>query len=107
MYDFECTQCGHVFEDIIPSTAEPPACPECSSATIRLMSPVHGRVKTKSKKAEYYTSKTVQDRLAAELHARADDAHLHRGAMRSAGRSAPTCRTSRPSSERDSSGPSR
>ncbi len=33
LYDFHCPSCGHDFEDIIASSAAPPACPECKAAT--------------------------------------------------------------------------
>lgn len=69
MYDFECTKCGHTFEDMIALSAATPACPECSAETQKLISPVLGKVKKLSRKAEYYTSKQTQDKLAAKAKA--------------------------------------
>jgi putative FmdB family regulatory protein len=40
IYEFECAQCGNRFEELLGSTAESPACPECGSATRRRLSPV-------------------------------------------------------------------
>jgi putative FmdB family regulatory protein len=63
MYDFECTKCGHTFEDIIPSTAANPGCPECGEPTEKVLSIGLGKVKKKSPKAEYYTRPDVQKKL--------------------------------------------
>jgi putative FmdB family regulatory protein len=38
MYDFRCTKCEHEFEEVIASSAAPPACPQCGQATEKLMS---------------------------------------------------------------------
>jgi putative FmdB family regulatory protein len=54
MYDFRCTTCEHVFEEITPSDAPPPVCPECGAVTERLITPVTGIVKRRSKKGEWH-----------------------------------------------------
>jgi putative FmdB family regulatory protein len=64
MYDFECTKCGHTFEEVIPISAEPPACPSCGAPTQKMVSAVFGKVKKQSKKGEYYMSKKKQEELA-------------------------------------------
>jgi putative FmdB family regulatory protein len=56
MYDFRCTKCEHVFEDIIPSDAKPPVCPECASESERLMSSPMTVLKRMSKKGEKYAA---------------------------------------------------
>ena len=38
MYDFQCTKCEHVFEEITKIDDPPPACPECGSPSERKMS---------------------------------------------------------------------
>ena len=38
MYDFQCTKCQHVFEEITKSDDPPPACPECASPSERQIS---------------------------------------------------------------------
>lgn len=38
MYDFKCTKCEHVFEDITPSDGPFPVCPECGEPSERQMS---------------------------------------------------------------------
>ncbi len=63
MYDFECTKCGHTFEDIVPSTAAGPPCPECGGATEKLLSVALGKVKKMSKKGEFYLNKDYQKQL--------------------------------------------
>jgi putative FmdB family regulatory protein len=41
VYEFECEQCSHRFEELVASAAQEQACPECGSAqTRRLLSPV-------------------------------------------------------------------
>ncbi len=62
MFDFECSKCGHTFEDIVPSDQLPP-CPQCGGATEKILSVGLGKVKKLSKKAEFYTNKDVQKRL--------------------------------------------
>jgi putative FmdB family regulatory protein len=54
MYDFRCTKCEHVFEDIVPSDAAPPVCPECGAESERLMAMPLGVVKKRSRKGEHY-----------------------------------------------------
>jgi putative FmdB family regulatory protein len=69
MYDFECTKCGHTFEEVTPSTAAPPSCPECKQPTQRLMSaPLFGKGKVAdmSPKARKYLSKEYQAKLKAK-----------------------------------------
>jgi putative FmdB family regulatory protein len=67
MYDFECTACGNAFEEITPSTAPPPPCPECGEPTERLMSaPLVGRGKVMSKQANRYLNKNTQEKLKAK-----------------------------------------
>jgi putative FmdB family regulatory protein len=69
MYDFECTQCGHAFETITPSSAPPPPCPECQAPTDRLMgAPMLGQGKAgdMSPKAKKYLSKEFQSKVKAK-----------------------------------------
>jgi putative FmdB family regulatory protein len=66
MFDFECTKCAHAFEEIIPSSAPPPACPECGGATEKLLSIGQFKVKKMSKKGEQYLSKENQAVLRAD-----------------------------------------
>jgi len=69
MYDFECTKCGHAFETVTAMSAPPPECPECGSATERLISaPLFGQGKEgdKSKGAKTYLSKDYQSKLKAK-----------------------------------------
>jgi len=63
MYDFECTKCGHTFEDIVPSTAANPPCPQCASPTEKVLSVALGKVKNMSPKARYYLDKNRQKKL--------------------------------------------
>jgi putative FmdB family regulatory protein len=61
MYDFQCTQCEHVFEEVTPSDAAPPLCPECSATTERLMSAPNFKVQKRSDKAAWHTKKALSD----------------------------------------------
>ena len=63
MFDFECTKCGHTFEDMIPMDQAPPVCPECGAATEKVLSVGMSKVKKLSKKAEWYLNKDNQKRL--------------------------------------------
>jgi len=63
MYDFECSKCGHGFEEIVPSDAAPPPCPECGAATEKVLSFGLGKVPKKGKKAEYYSHKDTQAKI--------------------------------------------
>jgi len=63
MFDFECTRCRHAFEEIIPSDAAPPACPECGAPTEKVLSVGLGKVKKMSKKGEYFLNKGTQQKL--------------------------------------------
>ena len=39
LYDYSCTQCGHVFEALVLKGKEPAACPACRETTLeRLLS---------------------------------------------------------------------
>ena len=38
MYDFYCSACDHQFEDMVGPDDDCPVCPECGSATERLVS---------------------------------------------------------------------
>jgi putative FmdB family regulatory protein len=69
MYDFECTQCGHAFETVIPSDAPSPPCPECGAATDRLMgAPMlgSGKAGNMSTLGKKYLSKEHQAKLKAK-----------------------------------------
>jgi putative FmdB family regulatory protein len=61
MYDFRCAQCQHVFEAVVASDATAPLCPECSSASERLLSPPNFKVKKRSEKAAYYSKKALAE----------------------------------------------
>ena len=63
MYDFECTKCAHKFEDIVPSTAANPPCPQCASPTEKVLSVAMGKVKKMSAKGRYYLGKDRQKKL--------------------------------------------
>ncbi len=60
MYDFRCSKCGHVFEEITPSDAPPPACPSCGAASERQLSAPAMAFKRMSAKGAKY----------AEMHKR-------------------------------------
>ncbi|HWR83403.1 MAG TPA: zinc ribbon domain-containing protein [Candidatus Deferrimicrobium sp.] len=39
LYEFQCKDCGHKFEDLVSSSAGLPACPICNSkSTVKLIS---------------------------------------------------------------------
>ncbi len=39
MFDFRCDACGHVFEELVTSSAQVPECPKCHSSKVaRLLS---------------------------------------------------------------------
>ena len=51
IYTYRCTACGNVFEELLPMSAPPPACPamltneqgghySCEQATVKIPSPV-------------------------------------------------------------------
>jgi putative FmdB family regulatory protein len=61
MYDFQCTKCEHVFEEVTPSDAPPPVCPECGAASERQISAVQFRVAKRSKKAEFMQHKAKEE----------------------------------------------
>ncbi len=61
MYDFQCTKCEHVFEEIVPSDGPFPACPECKSPTDRMITVPNFKVKTKSDKAAFYAKKAKDE----------------------------------------------
>jgi len=71
MYDFECEPCGIVFEDIIPSTAPPPACPQCGKATAKLPGmPLYAKgkpVNPKLAKARYDWKNSTRDERKKQL----------------------------------------
>ncbi len=53
LYDFRCTACNHEFEDNIPSSTEPPPCPECKAATEKVPRvPLYGKGKPVSPRLE-------------------------------------------------------
>ena len=71
MYDFACTSesCGAEFEDITPSDAPPPPCPECGAASERRISAPfvgQGKVAHMGPKARKYLSKEYQGKLKAK-----------------------------------------
>ena len=70
MFDFECSKCGHAFEDIIPSDAACPPCPQCTAPTEKVLSIGLGKVKKLSKKGEYFLNKDTQAKLRAENKAK-------------------------------------
>lgn len=38
LYDFQCTQCQHIFEDLVKKDEPNPVCSKCQSPTDKLMS---------------------------------------------------------------------
>lgn len=45
LHDFECRECGHVFEELVSSDDETVECPKCSSGnTRRRLSGFHAKV---------------------------------------------------------------
>ena len=45
LYEFRCTYCDNLFEQIQPYHADYPACPVCGSETMRIISPASVRFK--------------------------------------------------------------
>jgi putative FmdB family regulatory protein len=40
IFEFECEECGHEFEELVDTKAKPPPCPKCESTkTRRIMTP--------------------------------------------------------------------
>lgn len=46
MFDFECTSCGHGFEELVESSVHSVNCPECDGAGARQISPVRSDWRT-------------------------------------------------------------
>ena len=67
LYDFQCTKCEHVFEDMAPSDGPFPPCPECSSPADRLLSAPNFAVKGRTEKAAM-RQKKAHDEWKAERH---------------------------------------
>jgi len=44
LFDFRCTSCDHVFEEIIDNTIYNTDCPKCSREATRLISPVRTKL---------------------------------------------------------------
>jgi len=79
IYEFECDDCGELFEELMGAEAAAPACPSCGSAiTRRLISPVSppgrqprgGRVRSdESRRSEREAAR--QDRIVESRKKRA------------------------------------
>jgi putative FmdB family regulatory protein len=56
MYDFRCTKCEHVFEEVTKSDAPPPACPQCGEPSERQLGAVNYAPKRMSAKGQKYAA---------------------------------------------------
>lgn len=41
LFDFECSNCGNKFEELVKSTEHSTPCPKCQWPSVRLISPPH------------------------------------------------------------------
>lgn len=44
LYDFECTECGTIFEKLVPSDNRVTPCRVCGNEAKRMISPVHSKL---------------------------------------------------------------
>jgi putative FmdB family regulatory protein len=71
IYEFKCSKCDNIFEDILAMDVDNPKCPECQSETEKLVSRVLGIVKGS-------TNRTIDCKIGDDANRRWADIYKRR-----------------------------
>jgi putative FmdB family regulatory protein len=76
MFDFECTSCGHQFEDLVKSDVYAVNCPECDGAGSRTISPVRSDWRTMGLDADFPSASDKWAKMQEQKARKEDSVNL-------------------------------